>query len=64
MKMRGGWYISDWSGQRCFPKKTFQTFNDAQRFLTQFIEVTCPETVDNDDRFYEEIGEYCVEQCA
>ena len=52
--------IKDWAGNVCFDGKTFNTFEDASGYLSEWIESTYPETIVDEDRFYEEFGEYFI----
>ena len=54
------WHIIAWDGNVMFNDKTFGSFDDANEFLTAFIEKTYPKTVDDDKEFSTERGEYEV----
>ncbi len=54
--------IRDWACNTMFDGKEFDSFEDADLFLNQFICNTYPDTVDNDDRYSEEYGEYFIEE--
>jgi hypothetical protein len=60
--MKNKWIIQDWTGKTCFHGKSFKSFDDADCFLTEFIEKTYPDTVENDERYSEERGEYYIDE--
>jgi len=53
--------IRDWTGKVCFHGIEFNSFEDGYDWLTLKIEELYPDTVENDERLSEEIGEYYVE---
>ena len=53
--------IQDWAGNVCFHGATFDSFDEADAWLTEKIEHIYPDTVDNEERFSEERGEYYIE---
>jgi len=55
------WIIKDWANNVMFNSKEFDTFDNADEFLTVWIEKTYPETIDNDDKFLEIKDEYYIE---
>lgn len=53
--------IFDWAGNLCFNGASFDSFEQADEWLTAKIEQMHPDTADNEARFSEERGEYYVE---
>jgi hypothetical protein len=58
--MNKRYIIQDWAGNHNFSPKTFKSFDDADKFLTQYIEKTYPETAIDEEKFEMERGEYYV----
>lgn len=52
--------IQDWIGNDVFQGKEFPCFSSAHEFLIEFIEREYPDTIDDETRFNEEIGEYQI----
>ena len=52
--------IIDWIGNEVFQGKEFPCFSSAHEYLTGYIERKYPDTIDDETRFYEEIGEYQI----
>lgn len=64
------WYIFDWAGNDVFKGKAFRTIDGARDFLEEQVRTLYPDTVDNEERFYEQMDEYqfvdeeTYERCA
>ena len=54
------WIILDWAGNDSFHGKTFKSFDDADDFLTMWIEKKYPKTKNDEDAFVEERGEFQI----
>ena len=52
--------ILDWAGNDSFHGKEFSNFDDADEFLTEFIEKTFPETSENEKLFFYEKEEFQI----
>ena len=53
--------IVDWTGKLCFDGITFTSFKEGDEWLKAKIEELYPDTIENDERFFKERGEYYVE---
>lgn len=52
------WVIKDWAGNLPFGYRKFSSFEDADEFLTGFIEKKYPKTKNDEDEYATERGEY------
>lgn len=52
--------ILDWAGNTMLDDRRFKNLDDAMEFLSQFIEERYPDTIDNEERYLEERGEYQI----
>lgn len=60
--MNLNFYIVDWTGQIKFNGQRFASFNDASDFLTEYIEKTYPEAIEDEKCFNETLGEYQIRE--
>ena len=56
--------IQDWTGKVCFYDKVFTDFDDADGFLSEYIEGLYPGIEVGDELFYEVRGEYYITEVS
>lgn len=54
--------IYDWAGNDVFQGKTFKSFDDANDFLINHIEKSNPLFAIDDEKFFEAIGEFYIDE--
>lgn len=58
--MKKIYVILDWAGNDVFNGKEFKSFDDADEFLTEFIETMAPHMLEDEKAFYAEKDEYRI----
>lgn len=56
------WIIKDWMSNVKFKGKEFKSIDDADEFLSIYIEKEYPDTIENEERFIEEYNEYYFDE--